>query len=339
MKENIEQFILPVSILFTFLIIGFIFDKILFRYFKKIAEKTKWEGDDIFLKHLHNKSILWSFLVGLYISTLNINLTPTLSGHLKKLIIIIFILSITWVAMRIAVDFVNLYTKKKEGTLPTASIFRNITKVTIFIIGLLIILQTLGISITPLITALGVGGLAVALALQDTLSNLFAGLQILASKQIRVGDYIKLTTSEEGTITDITWRNTTVKQLSNNCVIIPNSKIATSILTNFDLPDKELSVPVMVCINYDNNLKQVEEIALKIAKDVMKEFQKDIQNFEPAVRFHTFADNNIRFTIGLRAKEYVDQYLLTHEVLKRIHEEFKKKGIKIIPVQQVSMNN
>jgi small-conductance mechanosensitive channel len=104
----------------------------------------------------------------------------------------------------------------------------NLTKIVVFAVGILTILETLGIPIIPLFTALGIGGLAVALGLQDTLSNLFAGIQVIAAKQIRPGDYVKLELGEEGYVTDITWRYTTIRSSPNNRIIVPNAKVSSA---------------------------------------------------------------------------------------------------------------
>ncbi len=132
-------------------------------------------------------------------------------------------------------------------------------------------LQSFGISVTPLLTALGVGGLAVALALQDTLSNLFAGINILLSKQTKVGDFIKLSTGEEGFVEDLNWRSTTIRQLANNMVVVPNQKIATSIITNYALPETECSMLVAVGVSYDSDLDHVEKITVAVAKEVLRD--------------------------------------------------------------------
>jgi small-conductance mechanosensitive channel len=243
---------------------------------------------------------------------------------------------VTIVASRIAVGFVSLYMDKRKDVSPSASIFRNLTKALVFMIGLLIILQSLGVSITPILTALGVGGLAVALALQDTLSNLFSGLHIIAARQVRPGDYVQLESGEEGYLTDITWRNTTIRALPNNRIIVPNSKLASAIITNFHLPEKEMAVLVQVGVSYDSDLEKVEKVTMDVGKEIMKEVAGGVAEFEPFVRYHTFADFSIRFTVMLRAKEFVDQYLIKHEFVKRLHQRYRDEGITIpFPIRTI----
>jgi len=199
-----------------------------------------------------------------------------------------------------------------------------------------LILNTLNINITPFITSLGIAGLAVGLALQDTLSNFFAGLYILISKKIKPGDYISLDSGIEGYVEDITWRNTTIRQLPNNIVIVPNSKLASSIITNYYLPEKELAVLVQVGVSYNSDLEKVERVTIEVAKEVMKEVPGGVPNFEPFIRYHTFGDFSINFTVILRAQSYVDRYLVTHEFIKRLHKRYKEEGIEIpFPIRTV----
>jgi small-conductance mechanosensitive channel len=224
---------------------------------------------------------------------------------------------------------VGVYARHIEGALPATSLFANLTKLFVFLIGSLIILQTLNISVTPILTALGVGGLAVALALQDTLSNLFSGLQVIASRQVKPGDYVKLESGEEGYVTDITWRNTAIRALPNNMVIVPNSKLASGLVTNYYQPEKEIAVLVQVGVSYQSDLKKVEQVTIGVAKEVMCEVEGGTPEFEPFIRYHTFADFSVNFTVILRAREFTDQFLLKHEFIKRLHERYRKEGIEI----------
>jgi small-conductance mechanosensitive channel len=230
-------------------------------------------------------------------------------------------------------DFLtNLFRKKVSSlkeVLPPTSLLEHLIKVLVFIIGGLVLLRSLGISITPALAGLGIGGLAVALALQGPLANFFSGIHLLLSKQIRIGDYIKLETGEEGYIVDITWRNTTIKQLSNNIVIIPNSKLASLIIVNYDQPEKELSIPINIGISYSSDLEKVERVTLEVAKEVMREVPGGVPEFEPVVRYHSFGEYSINFTVILRAKGYTDQFLIKHEFIKRLYLRYKKEGIEI----------
>jgi small-conductance mechanosensitive channel len=333
---RIADFFLPFALIAGGFLAGLIFERIVLTRLKKIAARTKWEGDEIIIRALRKVTTFWFVLAGIYGAILNIPMSLSLLGILKKLLLVITILSATSVLAKIAVGLVNLYARRAEGVLPSTSIFTNLTKLLILVLGILIILQTLGISITPIITALGIGGLAVALALQDTLSNLFAGLQIILSGKIKPEDYVKLDTGEEGYVTDITWRNTTVRALPNNMIIIPNSKLASAIVTNYYQPETEMAVLVQVGVSYDSDLGKVERVTIEVGKEVMREVPGGVPEFEPFIRYHTFADFSINFTVILRAREFVDNYLIKHEFIKRLHRRYREEGIEIpFPIRTI----
>ena len=335
---TIIQWFIPLAYVIGGFLVGLIFEKIILAKLNKVASSTKWEGVILIITSLRHMILIWFIIAGIYWAIISIQLTPKLADLIHKILLAIIILSGTVVLARITTGFVNLYLSKEHVPLPSTTIFMNITKLVVFALGILIILQSLGISITPLITALGVGGLAVALALQPTLSNLFSGLHILASRKIRPGDYIKLDTGEEGYVIDITWHNTTIRQLPNNMVIVPNAKLNSAIVINYYQPQQELAVLVQVGVHYESDLKKVERVTIEVGKEVMKEVQGGVSEFEPFIRYHTFADFSINFTVILRAKEYVDQYLIKHEFIKRLHERYEKEGIVIpFPIRTVYM--
>jgi small-conductance mechanosensitive channel len=337
---EISSLILSLGVAIAAILFGMIFQRVVLSYLKKIAAKTKWEGDDIIVNAFKGAVVYLFFtLLGLYLAISVSPLSEDLSHLLQNIILVIIILSVTWLLTNIATGFLELYAGRFKDAIPQTTIFKNLTKIVIITIGFLIILQTLGISITPILTALGVGGLAVALALQDTLSNLFSGLHIILSKQVKTGDYIKLESGEEGYVVDITWRNTTIRMLANNIVIVPNSKLASIIITNFCLLEKAMSLLIQVGVSYDSDLKKVERVTIDVAREVMETVAGGVTEFEPFIRYHTFDDSSINFTVILRAREFVNQYLVKHEFVKRLHERYKKEGIEIpFPIRTVYLN-
>jgi small-conductance mechanosensitive channel len=159
--------------------------------------------------------MLWVLLLGIFFATEASGLSIRTTEVVGKALLLLWIISLTVVASKLAGVFVREYGSEFPTPLPVTTLTQTLVSLTVAAIGLLIVLNTLGISITPILTALGVGGLAVALALQDTLSNLFAGFYISLAGQIRIGDYVKLDSGEEGYVTDISWRSTTIRALAN----------------------------------------------------------------------------------------------------------------------------
>ncbi|MDZ4165124.1 MAG: mechanosensitive ion channel family protein [Smithellaceae bacterium] len=308
---------------------GLIVEKIVIARLKSFARKSNWEGREIIVSAFSGVVTLWCIMAGLYGATFTVSLGPPLLNLSDNLILVVVILSVTVLSARIAVGSVTIYAKRSEGAIQSISIFSNIIKLVIYLIGILVILDSLGISITPILTALGVGGLAVALALRDTLSNLFSGLQILVSRQIRPGDLIRLDSGEEGYVTDINWRNTIIKALPNNMIIVPNQKIASANITNYDLPEKEINVKVQAAISYHQDLEKIEKITLEVADRLQNKSPYAVAGFTPVMRYQNLEACNIKFIVILQAREFAHQSALSHEFIKSLHQRFREEGIDI----------
>lgn len=335
-KYQVLSLVLPVSIIVGSLIIGLFVERWVLPRLTQRVSGGRWLGDEVIFESLKGFFIIWVTIVGIRGAILNTSLQSETVDIIRTLLKIIFVFTLALALARVATGLVRLYALRASGEPHTMSILTNVARGIIIIIGLVMILQIVGISITPLLTALGVGGLAVALALQDTLSNLFAGIQILLSDEIRQGNYIKLSSGEEGYLADITWRNSTIRMTSNNTVVIPNSKLSSELVTNYYLPGKELAVLIEVGVAYDCNLDQVEQVTIEVGNQVMREVSGGVAEFNTTVRFHTFADSNINFTVVLRAQEYKDQPLIKHEFVKRLSERYRNEGIDIsYPTQKL----
>jgi small-conductance mechanosensitive channel len=303
--------------------------RLLLRWLGKHATRTRWSGDDVLVDALRALIPVAALTGGIAAAAAALPLTGKVNHTVNQILTVLLILAATITAARVVAGLVRALTQSRSGVAGSASIFVNITRVVVLAMGCLVVLQTLGISIAPLLTALGVGGLAVALALQDTLANLFAGIHILASKTIQPGDYIRLTSGEEGYVVDINWRNTVVRNLSNNLVIIPNAQLSSTNMTNFSRPEQEMTLTVQVGVGYDSDLDHVERVTSEVVTEVMTEIEGAVPEHEPAIRFHTFGDSRISFTVILGVGEFSDQYRIKHEFVKRLHKRYHVEGIRI----------
>jgi len=302
------------------------------------AAKTPWKWDELIVDALRRGIPFWSLLLGMHLALGIWPMSPALASSLSRILFVLIWCSVTFICAGLAGDLIALYGTQFNRAMPMTSLTQYISRIIIVVLGLLMILNGLGISITPLLTALGVGGLAVALALQDTLSNLFAGIYLTMAHQIRLGDYVKLETGQEGYVEDIGWRATTIRMLPNNMVIVPNNKLGQAIITNYYMPNRELAVLVEVGVDYASDLTKVERVTCEIAKDIMQTVTGGVPTFVPVVRYHTFGESSINFTVILRANEFADQYLVTHEFIKRLHARYDREGIVIpFPVRTVYM--
>lgn len=281
----------------------------------------------VFVRALRGMPLTWFVLAGAFAASPDLPFSSAHTQVVQRALIVLFVGSLTLFAARVASGFVaNWAGRTLSGT---TSILSNIAVLAIWAVGGLVVLETLGISITPVLTALGVGGLAVALALKETLSNLFAGIQVLASRQVRIGDYVRLESGEEGYVTDIQWRSTSIRSLRNNVIVVPNAKLAESIVTNYHRPGKQLALQLPICVAYGTDLERVEVIAAEVGRELMSEVAGGVPEFAPFVRCSTLGDSGIGLTWVLRAREFADQPLLTHEALKRLLARFQAEGIEI----------
>jgi small-conductance mechanosensitive channel len=233
-------------------------------------------------------------------------------------------------AERFCNQLVVSYADSSDVLRNSQSIIRGTSKLLIISIGSLVILGTLGISITPIVASLGITSLAVALALQPTLENFFSGVQLVIDKPIRVGDFVELDSGEQGFVEKIGWRSTWIKMLPNNIVVMPNSILSQSKVINYYYPEKELSVPVEVGVHYDSDLEHVERVTLEVAKEILHSHKWGINDYDTFVVFHTFDSSSINFTVMLRAEEYFNRFFIKSAFIKALHARYRQEGI-VIP--------
>lgn len=337
---NFNGFVLPLLIIITGFVVGLLFEIIIFKKIREKSLETDWDGFKVVTKSLRGLSIFSFTIAGIYIALGYMDLGAANLANIHKILTIILILLITWAVAILTSGFVNIYTRRAEGVLPSTSFFGNISKLLIVFIGLMVVIQFLGLSITPMLTAFGIGGIALALALNDTFSNMFAGLNVITSKEMKIGDYIMLETGEEGYVQDITWRNTTIKAITNNTIIVPNSKIASHIITNYHQDQKEMLVKLNVGVSYESDLKKVEMVTVDVAKEVTEKLTGADDSVEPYIRYNEFNDFSINFTVFLSVTEFIEQYKLKHEFIKKLHERYNQEGIVIpFPIRTVYMKN
>src|SRR6201996_3409991 len=290
------------------------------------TEQTRWRGSDIVVAFL-GLVAPWCLGVGCaWTAVLALPLRSAYRYDLDHALLAVIVVVVSMGSAKVAGAAVHAGATSHAGTSASASIFVTITRVVVWTIGGLVLLNSLGVALTPLLTALGVGGLAVALALQDTLSNLFAGVHILASRKVQPGDFIQLDNGMQGYVVDTNWRSTIIRQLPNNILVVPNATVASSIVTNYHLPEHEISVTVPCSVSYDGDLDYVEQVTIEVGQEVMQEVKGAVPEHEPTVRNNTFGDNSITFNVGLRAADISAQGLIIHEFIKRLHSATRRKA-------------
>ena len=313
--------------------------RIVFNRIQRLAAATTSKIDDMIIESLELPVTLLIFASGLLIVDM---VTPLgreyqMSHHFHLIFQIAAITSLIIFLDRICKWTVKTYSTKVEIIQTSGNLIHTIVRIIVLSLGLLITLDSFGISITPLVASLGVGSLAVALALQPTLENFFSGLQLVMDKLIRVGDFIKLDSGEEGFVQMISWRSTWIRTPTNNMIILPNKVLVNSKVFNYHYPSREVTISIPIGVHYGSDLNHVERVAVDVAKEVLREVPGGISDSDPAVRFHTFGDFSIHFNVTFRAREFGDGAVLRHEYVKRLHKRFAKENIVIpYPVQAIN---
>ncbi|MBQ7497107.1 MAG: mechanosensitive ion channel family protein [Selenomonas sp.] len=328
----------PTLVMLAALAVGIAINKLLNRRLNQHLQGEEGTWTHLFLNALRGVPISLCLIIGLYWSISLIDFIQSFVKLFSYILFTVIVLSITRVIARTVSGFVDMQIAKSSD-LPRTTLLNAIVNVIIYAMGVLVILQYYGISIAPILTALGVGGMAVALALQETLANIFSGLHLILSKQLRLGDYIKLSSNEEGRVTDITWRFTTITPVGDgNMVVIPNQKIASAIITNYSLPRKDIIIKIPIGVAYGSDLEQVERVTLEVATRVMEEVDREL-DIPPTVRFHTFGESSIDFNVIMHSSNFDHQFLLKHEFIKALTKRYREEGIEIpFPIRTIVQN-
>jgi len=303
---------------------------LLFRHALFVAVR-RWSGhrtteDSLFLRAIRVPSMLWCIVLGLFVAIEMAELPPRLAAPIHAVLEAAIILSVTLTVAGVLGSLVAAASERRALAVGVTGLFR-----TILSIGGLVLLSSLGIAITPILTALGVGGLAVALALQDTLSNLFAGLHLLADKPIRVGDYVRLSAeSVEGYVVDVGWRSTRIRMLQNNVVVVPNKRVSESIITNYDLGETRMALLIRVRVGYDADADEVQRVLEDETTRAVGHVPGLLAEPPPSARLIPgFGDYALEFTLTCQVASFVDQFTVQHELRKRLLKRLRAEGIKM----------
>lgn len=310
--------------------------KFLFVWLTFVSRKTQTKVDDLLIDSLDLPLTLLIYISG---GAFLERFLPSEAGQgvthyflfaLKAAIIlsvILFLDKFTTGILRISEEKVTLL--RSAG-----GIVHGVVRALIIVVGVLILLDSFGISITPILASLGIGSLAVGLALQPTLENFFSGLQVVTDRVLLIGQFVRLDSGEEGYVEKIGWRATWIRTAPNNMIIVPNKILVSSKLTNYDYPNREISFSISLGVSYSSDLTYVEKVTLEVADEVLRVVPGGASGFKPTLRYDLFGPSSVDFKVTFRVKEQESQPLIRHEFVKRVHERYKKEGIVIpYPVQ------
>ncbi len=313
------------TLIISSLLLGFGLNRVLHYWAKRLRDG--W--GQIFFSLLESLPIPLLLIAGLYLGLESLPLSPRFEHFGSKLILALVIL----VMMYFPANGIVLALRRMGQQQPTMA---RVTEPAAFVVrmlfallGTIIFLENIGVSLTAVWTTLGVGSVAVALALQETLSNLFSGLYLMADRPVRLNDYIKLDSNQEGYVLRIGWRSTILRTLGNNYVVIPNSTLAKAIITNYSAPQPQMSYTLPVSVTYGTDPDRVAKVLLEAAHEALRDGVEGLlPNPAPSVSFISgFGESSLNFSLNLQIREFTDQFLVQSELRKRIVKKFQGAGI------------
>ncbi len=309
---------------------AWVFRALIIGQLRRLTRRTSSRLDDE-LVNLLDRMIRPLLVFALIAASLNLfPLSAKLLRVCNRIVTACVIAVVLYYGSKVLQLFLNAWLGRRVEREALREPIRFVSQVVFAAFAVMIVLDNLGISLTAVWTTLGVGSVAVALALQDTLSNFFAGVYLRLDNPVRVGDYVRLESGEEGFVLEQGWRSARIRTLPNNVVVVPNAKLASTIVTNYSLPEPEMSLLINIGVSYDSDPGQIEQILVEEASAATGRVEGLLADPAPFVRFIPgFGDSSLDFTLICRVATFVDQYLVQHELRKRIFARFRREGISI----------
>ncbi|NJM07176.1 mechanosensitive ion channel family protein [Candidatus Gracilibacteria bacterium] len=277
---------------------------------------------------LKGKLLLVGIVVGAWVALITIiSSMPQLRWWIDRAAILLLLTIAVGAMLQLLSGWVTIYFGEQQNA--SVSLLKNIVRGFSALIVAAVVFSVLGVDISTLLTLIAGSSVGIAFALEKPLGNLFGGVQILASGRFKVGNYVRLSSGEEGYITDIRWSDTYIRQITNNEIIVPNAVMTSAIVVNFDRPAPELAVMLDVRVAFDSDLRRVEQVTTNVARAVMQNVIGGVPEVDPFIRYNQFAESGINFTVIMRGQTFIDQFAIRHEFVCRLQQAFAAEGIRI----------
>ncbi|HEX7363580.1 MAG TPA: DUF5752 family protein [Dehalococcoidia bacterium] len=242
LTENWLQITVPLVIFLATYVVGLWVRRITFKAFNRWAG-DKWEGSQFVVQTARTPFIYWFLILGALIAVQVSALDAMGKVLAGKILASLFILSFTWVIVSLCIKILKFYMGKVPRLQHSETLIVNIIRIALAVVGALILLEVWGVPTTPIILLLAAAILVGALAFRDLFANLYSGFQLAQGEQIKAGDFIKLESGESGYVTDVSWRNTRIRMLDGNLLLVPNIRLVQSAVVNYGRPLKKASKP------------------------------------------------------------------------------------------------
>jgi MscS family membrane protein len=310
------------------------------RWGSSLTSFTKTELDDRILKRITPTLSLFLIFLGIYLAFLTLPLHEKISRLLSGGLFMANVAIVCILFYRILHEILLWYEERQqEGE--HGSFSRQMTpvveKVTmLFIIGgaLMVVLKHFNYDILSLVTALGIGSLAIGMAAKDTLAHVISGFTLMLDRPFRIGDRIQLASGQVGDVQDIGLRSTKIKTLDNQLLIIPNSDLCNTMLTNQAFPDQRIKGRINVGVSYGSDAEQVKTLLVAIAFEVEEVLKEPL----PEAFFVSFGESSLNMAVFFWVEEYSLLFATTDKINSRILSRFREEGIEIpFPTRTIQM--
>lgn len=323
------------------LLAAFTFGYVLNRIFRRWSKEIHNNLGELLLAIGESLSIPLSILTAVYTSLEVLTLPRKYEQIGSKIIFALVVVVTFYFLAKVVILFLTRWGQEEPALVRVTQPASFMVRIIFALLAAIIIFENLGIHLTAIWTTLGVGSVAVALALQETLSNFFAGLYLLADRPVNPNDYIKLDGGQEGYVVRIGWRSTSLRMLSNNLVIIPNSTLAKAVITNYSMPVERMSYTLPVSVAYGTDPGRVEKILVEEAGQAARDGLEGLLAVpEPNARLIPgFGNSSLDFSLSVQVRQFTDQYPVQSELRKRIIARFRKEGIEMpFPTQTIVLD-
>lgn len=321
----------PVLVLVLAAALGVLARHTLFRWLRRLTAATRSPYDDIIVANLTRRVIAWTILGTAYWQMEEMPWRPRMIAWGQDIVAALLVISVTLTLLRMVSASVTAYGHTRAAGVGGTTLVRYIAGAVLLFIGTVSVLALFDVSVVPAITALGIGGLAVALAFQDTLANVFSGLNLTLSRQIRVGEYVELEgLAIEGHVVDIGWRATTLRTLMGLQVFIPNKKLAETVMINYTR-DPGMSIELAFRSGLESEPEQVEAVVLDELTRAVSSLPGLRPDAPPLVRFRAFGEWGLEWRAYVEILSSQDRFFLRHELMKRLHRRLRVEQIRVPP--------
>ncbi len=313
---------------------------------QRLSHHTETELDDRIFRAIRRPVSVIIMVLGAYLAVIiPAELTAAQQDLVNSLFIAAAIMSVVLLVGRMLSVTLEWYIAGLEAAKRGAGahiipMLRKLAVMAVYVIGGLLALEALGISVSPLIAGLGLGGLAVALAIQPTLTNIFAGTYVMTEGVISPGDYIELQGGVAGYVLEVSWRSTRIRTWENNLVVIPNARFAETIFTNYNGPLLPVNVYLTCGVSYSSDLARVEAVSMDVMHQVLECSPHGVKEYGAYFGFDNFGESNVDFWLFVQAKDRLAGFELRSELINELHRRFAHEAIVInYPVRALQFPN